>query len=84
MCLTAGVLVHGFHQGVQRLVAVGCEKRRFDRVFWEKEPMGVAAFDKPVGIEQDAVAGRPGRGEGGEVILQALRQVAAKASDQPQ
>jgi hypothetical protein len=55
--VTAGVLVHGSHQGVQCLVAAGCEKRRFDRVFGEEVPVGVAAFDKPVGVEQEPVAG---------------------------
>ena len=58
--VTAGVPVHGSHQGVQCLVAVRCEKRRFDRVFWEEVPVGVAAFDKPVGVEQQPVTGRPG------------------------
>ena len=75
--VTAGVPVHGAHQCVQCLLAVGCEKRRCDRVFREEVPAGVAAFDKPVGVEQQPVAGRPGRGERGErgeVIFKAKRQ----------
>ena len=72
--VTGGVPVRGSHQGVQCLLVVGCEKRRCDRVFWEKVPAGVAAFDEPVGVEQQPVAGRPGRGERGEVIFKAERQ----------
>ena len=82
--VTAGVLVHGSHQGVQCLVAAGCEQRRFDRVFWEEVPAGVAAFDKPVGIEQQPVTGRPGRGERGEVILKAQRQRGLPVGQRPQ
>jgi len=55
--VTAGVLVHGPDQGVQCLVAVGCEQRRCYRVLWEEVPVGVAAFDQPVGVEQQPVAG---------------------------
>ena len=72
--VTAGVVVHSSHQVIQCLVAVGCEKRRFDRVFREEVPMLVTAFDQPVGVEQQPVAGRPSRGERGEVILKAKRQ----------
>ena len=43
--VTAGVLVHSSHQGVQCLVAVGCEKRRFDRGFREEVPVLVTALD---------------------------------------
>ena len=55
--VTAGVLVHGSHQGVQCLAAVRCEKRRCDRVFREEVSAGVAAFDKPVGAEQSRSPG---------------------------
>jgi hypothetical protein len=55
--VTAGVPDHGSHQGVQRLVAAGYEQRRFDRVFREEVPAGVAAFDQPVGVEQQPVTG---------------------------
>jgi hypothetical protein len=78
--VTAGVPVHGSHQGVQCLLAVGCEKRRCDRVFWKEVPADVAAFDKPVGVERQPVAGRPGRDERGEVIFKAKRQGRVSAS----
>ena len=82
--VTAGVPVHGFHQGLQCLVAVSCEKRRCDRVFGEEAPAGVAAFDNPVGVEQQPVAGRPGRTIRGEVILKAKRQRGLPAGQRPQ
>jgi hypothetical protein len=66
--VTAGMPVDGSDQGVQCLIAVRCQKRRSDRVFREEVPAGIAAFDEPVGVEQQPVAGRPGRGECGEVI----------------
>ena len=55
--VTAGVPVHGSYQGVQCLVAVSCEKRRCDRVLGEEVSVLVAAFDQPVGVEQQPVAG---------------------------
>jgi hypothetical protein len=72
--VTAGVLVCSSHQGVQGSVAVGCEKRRCDRVFGEEVSVLVTAFDQPVGVEQQPVAGRPARSERGEVLLKAKRQ----------
>ena len=47
-------------------------------------PAGVAAFDEPVGVEQQPVAGRPGRGEGGEVIFKAERQGFLPVGQRPQ
>jgi hypothetical protein len=81
--VTGGVPVRGSHQGVQCLIAVRCEKRRCDRMFWEEVPAGVAAFDKPVGVEQP-VAGRPDRGECGEVIFKAKRQGGLPVGQRPQ
>ena len=74
MGVTAGVPVHGSHQSVQSLAAVRCEKRRFDRVFREEVPVGVAALDKPVSVEEQPVARRPGRTKRSEVILKAKWQ----------
>jgi hypothetical protein len=54
--VTAGVPVHGSYQGVQCLVAVGCVERASDRLCREEVAMLVAAFDQPVGVEQQAVA----------------------------
>ena len=73
MTVTASVPVHGRHQRVQRLVAVGGGKRSRDLIFGEEVAVLVAALDQPVGIEQEPVTGRPARGERGEVILQAKR-----------
>ena len=72
--VTAGVPVHGCYQGVQCLVAIGCAKRSCDRVCWKEVSVLVAAFDQPVGVEQQLITGRPARGEPGEVILKAERQ----------
>ena len=44
--VTAGVPVHGCHQLVQRLVAVGREKRRCVVVLREEVPVMVTAFDQ--------------------------------------
>ena len=74
MGMTAGVPVYGSYQGVQRLVAVGREKRGCDRVCWEEVSVLVSAFDQPVGVEQQPIAGRPGRAGRGEVVLKAKRQ----------
>ena len=41
----AGVSAHGCHQRVQRLVAVGRQKRHGDLVFGEEVPVMVTAFD---------------------------------------
>jgi hypothetical protein len=82
--VTAGVPVHGSDQGLQCLIAVRCEKRRCDRVFREEVPAGVAAFDEPVGVEQQPVAGRPGRGESGVIIGKAERQLGLPAGQRPQ
>ena len=82
--VTAGVLVYGSHQGAQCLIALRCEKRRCDRVFREEVPAGVAAFDKPVGVEQQPVAGRPGRGESGEAICKAERRGGLAVGQRPQ
>ena len=59
VAVAAGVPVHGCHQRVQRLVAVGGEKRRCDLVFREEVPVMVTAFDQPVGVEQEPVTGQP-------------------------
>ena len=74
VAVTAGVPVHGCHQRVQRLLAVSCDKRRCDYVFWEEVSVLVTAFDQPVGVRQEPVAGRPDRCERGEVVFQAERQ----------
>ena len=84
VAVPAGVLVHGCHQGVQRLVAVGGEKRRCDLVFREEVPVLVTAFDQPVGVEQEPVTGQPVRGERGEVIFQAKRQGGRRAGQRLQ
>ena len=80
----AGVPVHGCHERVQRLVAAGGEKRRSDLVVREEVPVLVAAFDQAVCVEQEPVAGPPARGERGEVIVQAQRQVGRLAGQRPQ
>ena len=74
MAVTAGVPVHGCYQRIQRLVAAGREKRHGDLVYGEEVPVLVAAFNQPVGVEQEPVTGPPARGERGEVIVQAKRQ----------
>jgi len=74
VAVTAGVPVHGCHQRVQRLLAVGGAQRGGDLIFREELTVPVTAFDQPVGVEQQPVARRPARGERGEVILQAQRQ----------
>jgi hypothetical protein len=73
MAVAAGVLVHGCYQRVQCLIAIGCEKRRCDLIFGKEVSVLVTAFDKPVGVEQQPVARRPGCSERGEVILKAKR-----------
>jgi hypothetical protein len=54
--VAAGVLLYGCHEAVQCLVAIRYEKRGCDRVLWQEVPVGVAAFDQPVGVEQQPVA----------------------------
>jgi hypothetical protein len=44
----------------------------------------VAAFDRPVGVEQEPLARRPTRGERGEGILQAERQGGLAAGERLQ
>jgi hypothetical protein len=82
--VTAGVPVYGSHQGIQCLITVRCEERRCDRVFREEVPAGIAAFDKPVGVEQQPVAGRPGRGERGVIIGKAERRGGLAVGQRPQ
>jgi hypothetical protein len=82
--VTAGIPVDDSHQGVQCLIAVRCEKRRSDRVFREEVPVGVAAFDEPVGVEQQPVAGRPGRGECGEVMCKPEQRGGLPVGQRPQ
>jgi hypothetical protein len=74
VAVTAGVPVHGCHQRVQRMLAVRGGQRRGDRVVGEEVAVLVAAFDQPVGVQQEPVAGGPAGGEGGEVLVQAERQ----------
>ena len=52
----------------------GASSAAGDLLFWEEVPVLAAAFDQPVGEEQEPVTGRPARGERGEVVLQAKRQ----------
>jgi len=44
----------------------------------------VAAFDQPVGVQQEPVAEGPAGGERGEVLLQAQRQRGRPAGQRPQ
>ena len=81
---TAGVPVHGCHQPVQRLLAVHRGECCGDLVFGEEVPVLVAAFDQPVGVEQQPVTGPPARGERGEVIGQAKRQGGRRAGQRLQ
>jgi hypothetical protein len=69
VAVTVGVPVHGGQQPIQRLVAAGHGKRRGDLLMRQKVPVAVAAFDQPVGVEEEPVAGLPARGERGEVIV---------------
>ena len=57
VAVTAGVPVHGCHQRVQRLLAVSCDKRRCDYVFWEEVSVLFTAFDQHVGVQQEPLAG---------------------------
>ena len=84
VAVTAGVPVHGRQQRVQCLIAVTGEKRGGDRLFWEEVSVLVAAFDQPVGVEQEPVAGRPARGERGELILQTERRGSGAAGQRAQ
>src|SRR5438132_7815030 len=74
VAVAASVPVHGCYQRVQCLIAIGCEKRRCDLIFGEELSVSVTAFDEPVAVEQEPVAGRPTRGERGGVVLTAKRQ----------
>jgi hypothetical protein len=58
VAVAASVPVHGCDQRVQCLLAVSCEKRRCDLIFWEEVSVLVTAFDEPVCVEQEPVARR--------------------------